>query len=464
MKIAIIGGGIAGCTSALELAEAGHQVTIFEKSAQLLAGTSDATPCRLGLGFHYFDLATATKYLEATLHFIKKHPGFIFAEDKPQNHPYRRWRYFVTQDSLFPAEEVKALFETLKNEYIRLVAENGNYAIFGPVDSFYRELTSEELAQAVEQGLVQKEKVIAGFETAEQVLDWPKFKIYLLNKINSHPNITVQTNTNVTNVKKQPYGFTIKLTKQVEGKLRREIAQMDFVVNASWYNIELLNQKSGLAISLQPRINRIKVITEIELPENFEADGAVNSMFFCFGPHCSFTNLGGRRAFISYEPATNIGSSAALKIPAKYERLLAGKATPKEIQYYGNKILAGVIQYIPRIAGAKVISTKFGVVRITAEGNEQHINVDITNPNSNIHKRRSSGIKLEATGWVTAAAMKLLYGPQNATLVKALIDQSTTININKTKLTSLYANSINVNPLLPIYTYTGPSICATVWQ
>ena len=35
MKIAIVGGGLAGCAAAVRLAHGGHQVTLFEKNAHL---------------------------------------------------------------------------------------------------------------------------------------------------------------------------------------------------------------------------------------------------------------------------------------------------------------------------------------------------------------------------------------------------------------------------------------------
>jgi hypothetical protein len=53
MKVRILGGGWYGCSIALGLIKAGHDVTIWESASQLFSGASGANPARLHLGFHY---------------------------------------------------------------------------------------------------------------------------------------------------------------------------------------------------------------------------------------------------------------------------------------------------------------------------------------------------------------------------------------------------------------------------
>ena len=52
-SIAIIGGGIFGALNAIKLNEFGHNVTILERSEDLLKGASFNNQNRLHLGFHY---------------------------------------------------------------------------------------------------------------------------------------------------------------------------------------------------------------------------------------------------------------------------------------------------------------------------------------------------------------------------------------------------------------------------
>lgn len=70
--ISIIGGGIGGCCTALEMAKTGrYKINIFEKRSELMRESSDATPGRMGLGFHYADKKTAIYvFVNGTEHCI----------------------------------------------------------------------------------------------------------------------------------------------------------------------------------------------------------------------------------------------------------------------------------------------------------------------------------------------------------------------------------------------------------
>lgn len=67
-RVAVVGGGIFGCTIAVDLARAGFEVDLFERHPQLLRGATAANLYRAHRGYHYpRDRATAlaTKHAEA---------------------------------------------------------------------------------------------------------------------------------------------------------------------------------------------------------------------------------------------------------------------------------------------------------------------------------------------------------------------------------------------------------------
>jgi len=53
MKVAVIGGGLFGCTAALTLADAGAEVHLYEKSGTLFGAASGINQYRLHKGYHY---------------------------------------------------------------------------------------------------------------------------------------------------------------------------------------------------------------------------------------------------------------------------------------------------------------------------------------------------------------------------------------------------------------------------
>jgi hypothetical protein len=53
MRVAVIGGGIFGCTAAIYAARAGHEVHLFEKQDGLLRSASGINQYRLHRGYHY---------------------------------------------------------------------------------------------------------------------------------------------------------------------------------------------------------------------------------------------------------------------------------------------------------------------------------------------------------------------------------------------------------------------------
>ena len=53
MKVAVVGAGLFGISTALELDRAGHTVTLFEKNSDILEAASGINQYRLHRGYHY---------------------------------------------------------------------------------------------------------------------------------------------------------------------------------------------------------------------------------------------------------------------------------------------------------------------------------------------------------------------------------------------------------------------------
>ena len=242
--VAIIGGGVGGCCSALELARTGKlNIFLLEKNRELMRESSDATPGRLGLGFHYSDKATALRFLHVTVDFIKRFGRFRQEIARKQSHPLRRGRYFIMKNSLVSVQDILKIYDAIKQEYAKMVRKDPTSEVLGPPDDIYRIMESHEFEENVH-----IEEVAMGIETAEELLDWPRLREYIINQVTERKEnrVSVMTNTKVVAITaRKGGGYILEGLNTYHGGAAKISA--DFVVNSSWYNISKFNQLLGIS-------------------------------------------------------------------------------------------------------------------------------------------------------------------------------------------------------------------------
>ena len=406
-EVVVVGGGAAGCGSALVLAENGWKVRLFEKNT-LFSGSSSITPGRLGLGFHYVDLQTSEMLLRATIRFVKSFPGFRVGETLPWPHPLRHGRYFIAKDSIFPAAKILRVCEALKQVYTEMVEEDPSNMVFGPPEDFYRILERKEYENDVDTS-----KVIMGIETAEHLLDWKKFEHHIVVEVGSHKNITIEEHTELVDVKRLGNAQPRYLLTFLCGK-EKKMVYSDYVVNSTWYNIEKINELAGFSqLQSQPRSNRLKALLRVRLPNSMLNS---HSMFFCMGPFCTLSNLGDGTALMTYAPVTNIEISTEVTVSNNMDRLLTRGATKEEFRLLSEGILRGVACFIPALEQAEILDLGFGIV-------QTHGTVNLKDMNSPVHKRAYLGVRSEGAGWVSNPGMKLLYLLENGRITTDILEQ-----------------------------------------
>lgn len=82
MKIAVVGAGIFGITTALTLSRAGHQVELFEQYGDILPAASSINQYRLHRGYHYpRSAATAQSSLHSAPLFEREYGAALLPDD-----------------------------------------------------------------------------------------------------------------------------------------------------------------------------------------------------------------------------------------------------------------------------------------------------------------------------------------------------------------------------------------------
>lgn len=412
-KITIIGGGIAGCTTALELAKQGHEVVILERDSDILRGTSARTPGRMGLGYHYFDSQTAKFYMEHTVDFMRQYSDCFLGREEEKH--LRDGRYFIVNDSLIPTQEIMANYDEISLHFEEICQADSTNKIFGSSTHLHRALHQREFEQDVDTS-----RISYAIETRERLLDWKKFEARLKTEIATEKNIKIKSGFKVCDAAMSEVGgFVLEAEDGAK-------ESGDFVINCTWQNIEFINEKLGIGDAHFKRedpkqcvTSRLKLLAEVELPEGLHERP---SMFFCAGPHAMFSNLGNGIGRITFAPITNFGTTTESKMPNSaeqpFERWLTQGLSAEEIEFYGKKIVEGVSQYIPQMAQAKVRNVIAGIVKSKGA-------VNIHDKDSPFHKRDYDGVEEDQIGWNTNAAMKLFYCLGNAKRIGEIIAKQT---------------------------------------
>lgn len=402
MSMGVIGGGIAGCTAALGLADRGASVTLFERSDKLLDKSSDATPCRLGVGFHYMDLATAIANLEASIRLIrhlKESTGNSFQVQKEidsQHTSVNRVHYVISNETLVNVPRVLEIFEQLRGRYAQMVDDDPENEVLGPVSDFYEVIRDPRSFQ----GVVDLSRTNIIIKTCETLFDWPIFKPYLIGRIYSHPNIRVVTGAEVSAMSREP-GF--KTVLKVNNQLS---SPFDFVVNAAWSNVDALNRTVGYSSGRQT-VNRVKCMAVVQLPERLKD----HSFLVGYGPFCSLSSRADGLGYLTYEPVTNISQHEA---SSGFD---LGKDTfPKEEERrLGNEIIKGASHYFPALADAKLQGLKVGIVRTDGGA------VDIYQQGQHFN-RCFKGVYPVSLGLIVNEARKHTYWLENMLTTLRIVD------------------------------------------
>ena len=418
-EVVVIGAGVAGSFAALRLADEGHRVTIVEAHT-VGSGSSSANPGRMGHGFHYADINTAVMYLRASIEVQRKYPRYLIGEDLPFDHPIRHGRYYITRDSDFPPSQILATYQQLQEEYQRLVAEDPKNQVFGPPDQFFRILDPSEYKDDVN-----GDKVVIGVETREHLFDITRFLVDRREELLQHPNITLCEHTTVTGLsfhlnadaseesEETFYLYDVTMSNGV-------VISTNCIVNSAWYQIDAINATlstpSELPFSAEKRTNRLKALAVINLPPSFHPK---NSMFFCMGQHCMFSNMGNGTGMLTYAEKTNIEVSSGLHMSERATRLLRGEGSIAEVAEIGQMIIEGASQYMPGLRLATLREVKFGIVQTAG----RLTLAELKDPLSSFHKRDYDGVEMVRPGLINNPAIKLFYFIRNGNVVVKLVDE-----------------------------------------
>ena len=113
-KIGVVGGGIFGCTAAIELSKRGHDVTLYEQHDDIFLEASSINQYRIHRGYHYpRSKQTAISCKKTSLEFIKSFRQAIVLKNPEIEHYYA----IAKNNSLTSPSQYIEFLECLGLEY-----------------------------------------------------------------------------------------------------------------------------------------------------------------------------------------------------------------------------------------------------------------------------------------------------------------------------------------------------------
>ncbi len=397
--VAVLGAGLQGACIALELADRGAKIDLYERNNICLAEASSNNEAKVHLGFTYAcdrTLGTAQLMARGALSFeplLRRWLGAALS-DLPTSSPTY---YVVHRNGLITSDD----FERYASEVTALLAtaaESGRSNYFGrdfqrPASRLSDDLLATKFC---------RDTAVAAFSTEEISIDAAALAELVRRRLADEPAIRCLTGRKVVSV--QDAGHSLIVTSTANGHTNDE--SYDFVANALWSGRLVIDEQLGLHAS-RAWCFRFKYF----LRAHANVTEPIPTATIVLGRFGGITCYPDGFFDLSWYPAGLSAWSTDLS-PAGLPLELTDSAAAK----LKGAIIEGLSTIVPSVAE---IESSDIVVRggwIFAWGNK-----DIDDPRSELHQRFDVGVRRQGR-YLTVDTGKLTLAPLFATHAVNLMD------------------------------------------
>jgi len=254
VKIAIVGGGVAGSTTALYLGRLGLDITLFEKESSLVGGPPF---CHLHAGgnlYREISDAQCIKLLKQSIDFLRFYPFVV---------DYRPTAIVLpTSDSGTPNRLFPRL-ELLKDEYQRLIDKDSDNKVLGESREYYKLYSKEEMSLLKSRDIVAQPKsadewmipVAKNIDLEEVQFPLIMVQEYGLNlfrlssgvsiALDKIYNVTVQSNSIVYNIQKDVLNESWEISYIKDEQSYKN--SFDYLINATGFRTGKIDDMLGVS-------------------------------------------------------------------------------------------------------------------------------------------------------------------------------------------------------------------------
>lgn len=370
MRVAVLGAGLTGSLVALELVEAGHEVTLFDRQAQPFCGASLNCEGKVHLGYVYAldqSRRTALRMLRGAAVFrplIARWTGEALF-DRALSKPFL---YAVPNDSLLPVAAIEAHF--------RAIAEAAQEMRAGPAPGPDGRLDWESLPRATYGQTFDPDRIDAVLQTEERGLDVAELSGAIRAALAAAPRLLLRMGCQIERVSQVAGGYA------VEGQEGDTALNERFpvVVNALWEHRVHIDATLGLPVG-RALVHRFKYGL---VSDRTEALAAIPNVTFLIGTYGDAVRYDGS-VFLSWYPSGLV--SQEIGVRPNRQDLLPDAARQEEI-------VQGTLDNLARLIPGAAAALRLGVADWTLKGGfiTAWGKTGIEDAESELHQRYDVGV------------------------------------------------------------------------
>ena len=403
-RVAILGAGIQGCLMALMFKRHGYDVTLIDKSNDIMNRASTAGESRIHLGLEYSNdpsMKTASYMLESALRFSSYVEYLLGHKLDWSSLKSRRLTCLVAKTSLVSPNQFEEYGEKLGNMYEDILSSH-------PELSYFNERPPKILIGKTQiPSVVNSSLIEAAYESIEICLLAKKLKEVIRVALHE-ASVNIVLGRTVLDVKENK--------KDEFGRLRviSDIGEHDYdvVVNALWEGRAAIDEKMKVNNNAENESYRVKA--SVRLP-NHHSLSNLPAVSIVNGPFGDFVRYGPKdQLYFAWHPASpSIITKNFTEIFKGFERH-ANVDFPsgfEEEMIDNNKKAFEMI--FPGVDTSIFDSAIVGAGYVVANGE-----VDIADQSSGFHERRDTPNLISPNGYVSVKTQKFTNAPYNVYLLE----------------------------------------------
>jgi hypothetical protein len=382
VKVAIIGGGVAGSTTALYLGNLGLDITLFERESDLISGPPF---CHLHAGGNlYREISDeqCVTLLKQSIDFLRYYPYVV---------DYRPTVIVLPTEDKGTPQELLPRLELLTQEYRQLIESDNDNGVLGDPSNYYRLYTKEEVETLRLKPNVETPKSFDEWmiPVAKSVdLDRVQFPLIIVQEyglnlfrlasgvklsLSELSNIELKTNTTVEDITSQDGHFEVNY--QTDNQHYHE--NFDYIINAAGFRTGKIDDMLGVECKKMVEFKAAYVTkwakSETLYPEIiFHGERGTPRGMGQFTPYPDghYQLHGMTHDITLYEDGlvANSAISCQPKLAQNFIQKIEKSWESDEVEQRTKRAIGHIAQYMPQFASADVASKPlFGAQQIPGD-------------------------------------------------------------------------------------------------